>query len=335
MKSVFVIAEAGVNHNGRLDLAFQLIDVAVNAGADAVKFQTFQSRKEISRYCEKAEYQKAASERPESLLEMAIRLELDDDAHRQLFAYCGRKGILFLSSPFEADSIDFLDRLGVGIMKVSSGQVTNLPFLRKIGALRKEIILSTGMATLAEVKTALEVLIAMGTPKEAITVLHCTTAYPTPFEDVNLRAMVTLRDAFGVTVGYSDHTLGIEVAVAAVALGARVIEKHFTLDRSMEGPDHQASLEPAELAAMVAVIRNIEKAMGDGIKRPAPSEEVNTPIARRSIVAARPIKKGEVFSAETITVKSPATGLSPMLWDRVLGQTAKRDFDEDQPIELE
>jgi N,N'-diacetyllegionaminate synthase len=334
MKPVFIIAEAGVNHNGSLDLALQMVDVAVRAGADAVKFQTFKSTKEISKHAEKAEYQKTSTGTAESFLDMAIKLELDEAAHRRLLAYCQERGIMFLSSPFETDSIDFLDALGLDVMKVSSGQVTNLPFLRHIGALKKQIILSTGMATLEEVKTAIEVLVAAGTVRDAISVLHCTTAYPTPFEDVNLRAMLTMRDAFGLPVGYSDHTLGIEVPIAAVAMGAVIIEKHFTLDRRMEGPDHSASLEPDELVAMVTAIRHIEVAMGDGVKRPARSEGANTPLARRSIVAARFIKKGEVFSADAITVKSPATGLSPMRWDDVIGAVAKHDFEEDQVIEL-
>ena len=334
MTPVFIIAEAGVNHNGSLDLALQMVDVAVRAGADAVKFQTFKSTKEISKHAEKAEYQKTTTGTAESFLDMAIKLELDEAAHRRLLAYCRERGIMFLSSPFEKDSIDFLNALGLGMMKVSSGQVTNLPFLRHIGGLKKQIILSTGMATLEEVKTAIEVLVAAGTARDAISVLHCTTAYPTPFEDVNLRAMLTMRDAFGLPVGYSDHTLGIEVPIAAVAMGARIIEKHFTLDRGMEGPDHSASLEPDELAAMVTAIRHIELAMGDGVKRPARSEGANTPLARRSIVAARFIKKGEVFSADAITVKSPATGLSPMRWDDVIGAVAKQDFEEDQVIEL-
>ena len=334
MRNVFVIAEAGVNHNGRLDLALKMVDVAAASGADAVKFQTFKSHKEISKFCEKAEYQKSASGAGESLLDMAVKLELDEGAHRELLAHCRAKDILFLSSPFEAESIDFLDRLGMQIIKVPSGQITNLPYLRKVGALGKTLILSTGMASLEEVSAALGVLMTAKTKKEDIIVLHCTTAYPTPADEVNLRAMLTMRDRFGVRVGYSDHTLGIEVPIAAVAVGAEVIEKHFTLDKRMEGPDHSASLEPDELRAMVAAIRKIEASLGDGVKRSSPSEEINKPIARRSIVAARNVKKGEVFSEETITVKSPANGLSPMLWDAVIGQTAKRDFDEDQAIEL-
>lgn len=334
MNNIFVIAEAGVNHNGQLALALRMVDAAVMSGADAVKFQTFKSHKEISKYAEKAEYQKETTGSSESLLEMAVKLELDEESHRQLLNYCKKKGILFLSSPFESDSIDFLNGLGIDIFKISSGQIANLPFLRKIGRLKKQIILSTGMATLEEIEETMNILIAMGTRKENITILHCTTAYPTPFEDVNLNAMITIREKFGVKVGYSDHTLGIEVPIAAVAMGAQVIEKHFTLDKNMEGPDHRASLEPDELKAMVCAIRNVEKAMGDGIKRCAPSEEVNKQVARRSIVAARRINKGEIFSEDSITVKSPAIGLSPMVWDNVVGKIAKTDFEEDQAIEL-
>jgi N,N'-diacetyllegionaminate synthase len=332
--NVFVIAEAGVNHNGRLDLAIELVDVAVRAGADAVKFQTFKSEKEISRFAEKAEYQKVTSGAEESLLDMAKRLELDDDAHRHLLSYCNEQKIQFMSTPFETESIDFLVALGLETLKISSGQVDNLPFLRYIGGLGKRLILSTGMATLDEVEAALGLLATAGTPRERITVLHCTTAYPTPVEAVNLRAMVTMRDALGVDVGYSDHTLGTEVSVAAVALGAVCIEKHFTLDRAMEGPDQSASLEPDELRSLVEQIRNVERALGDGIKRASSAEEENRVVARRSIVAAIPIGKGEVLSEGSITVKSPATGLSPMEWDNVIGKIAKRDFEVDQPIEL-
>ncbi len=334
MQRVFVIAEAGVNHNGRLDLALQMIDIAAECGADAVKFQTFKSQNEISKYAEKAEYQKETTGANESMLDMAIKLELDEDAHHRLLDHCRTRGIQFMSSPFESWSIAFLDALGLEVLKIPSGQVDNLPYLRQIGALRKTLILSTGMSTIEEVEQAIEVLVAAGTPKKDMTILQCTTAYPTPLEDVNLRAMLTMRDRLGVRVGYSDHTLGIEVPIAAVALGAEVIEKHFTLDKAMEGPDHRASLDPGELKAMVVAIRGIEKALGDGIKRPLPSEEVNKPAVRRSIVAARSIKKGDVFTPEVITVKSPAIGLSPMAWDSVLGRRAKRDFEEDQLIEL-
>lgn len=334
MKKVFIIAEAGVNHNGRLDLAMQMVDVAAECGADAVKFQTFKSENEISKYAEKAEYQKISSGEKETLLAMARRLELDEDAHRALVRHCAKRNILFLSSPFESWSIAFLAKLGVSLIKIPSGQVDNLPYLRQVGALKKPIILSTGMATMDEVQAALDILVESGTRRDDITVLHCTTAYPTPFEDVNLKAMVTMRDELDVKVGYSDHTMGIEVPVAAVAMGATVIEKHFTLDRAMEGPDQAASLNPSELKAMVAAIRNIERAVGDGVKQPSASELANTPIARRSIVAVRPIRKGEIFAQDMITVKSPANGLSPMLWDSVIGQVAKRDFEEDRPIEL-
>lgn len=334
MQKIFVIAEAGVNHNGRLDLALRMIDIAADCGADAVKFQTFKSENEISKCAQKAEYQKETTGTDESLLDMAIKLELDEEAHRRLIGHCRTRGIQFLSSPFESWSIAFLDSLGLQVLKIPSGQVDNLPYLRQIGALRKSLILSTGMSTLDEVAQAIDVLVGAGTRKSDITVLHCTTAYPTPFEDVNLRAMLTMRDRLGVRVGYSDHTPGIEVPTAAAALGAEVIEKHFTLDKTMEGPDHRASLDPGELKAMVSAVRAIEKALGDGVKRSLPSEEINRPIARRSIVAARRIGKGELITAECITVKSPATGLSPMVWDTVVGQNAKRDFEVDQLIEL-
>lgn len=334
MSKVFIIAEAGVNHNGQLDLAIEMVDIAAEAGADSVKFQTFKSELEITSAAEKADYQKLTSGDGESLLAMAKKLELSDSDHLYLRDYCISKNILFLSTPFESRSIDFLDSLGMPIFKVSSGQVTNLPFLRKIGRLRKELIVSTGMATMEEIGEALNILVAAGTEKEKITLLHCTTAYPTPYDDANLLAMHTIRNAYGVKVGYSDHTLGIEVPIAAVALGASVIEKHFTLSCNMEGPDHKASIEPRELIQMVSSIRNIEKALGDGLKIPKSSEIVNTQVARRCIVANRLIKKGEIISEESITVKSPATGLSPMLWDSVVGSVAIKDFEYEQAIEI-
>jgi N,N'-diacetyllegionaminate synthase len=329
----FIIAEAGVNHNGSLEMAFQLIDAAVAAGADAVKFQTFKAEKVISANAPKAGYQKDTTGSDESQLEMAKKLELDETAHIQLYQYCQHKGIQFLSTPFDLESIDLLYRLGLDIFKIPSGEITNLPYLRKLGALKKRLIVSTGMAELGEIEDALDVLTATGTPIENITVLHCNTEYPTPFEDVNLRAMLTIRNAFpGISVGYSDHTLGIEVAVAAVALGAAVLEKHFTLDRNLPGPDHRASLEPDELKAMVQAIRNIEKALGNGIKRPSPSEVQNKPIARKSLVATQPIKAGELFSTDNITAKRPGVGISPMRWDEVLGQAAQKDYEKDDLI---
>ena len=332
MNRVFIIAEAGVNHNGKLELAYKLVDAAVKAGAEAVKFQTFKPEKVVSKFAEKAEYQKETTGLAESQLDMIKKLNLGYDAFVDLKKYCDKKGIIFLSSPFDLDSIEFLDQLGLNIFKVPSGEITNLPYLQKLGLLNKQVIMSTGMADLKEVKEALEVLISCGTDKEGITILHCNTEYPTPFDDVNLKAMLTIRDELSVRVGYSDHTPGIEVPVAAVALGAEVIEKHFTLDKNMEGPDHRASLEPDELKSMVSAIRNIEKAMGDGIKRPSPSELKNKPIARKSIVAARNIRKGEPFTEENLTVKRPGTGISPMRWDEIIEQKAERDYKADELI---
>jgi len=329
----FIIAEAGVNHNGSLDMALQLIDVAVAAGADAVKFQTFKAEEVIAVHAPKADYQQETTGSDESQLEMVKKLELDETAHISLNKHCGHKGIQFLSTPFDLKSIDLLNRLGLEIFKIPSGEITNLPYLRKLGALQKRLILSTGMANLGEIEAALDVLAEYGTPVKNITVLHCNTEYPTPYEDVNLRAMLTIGNAFpGISVGYSDHTRGIEVPIAAVAMGATVIEKHFTLDRNLTGSDHKASLTPDELKAMVQAIRNIEKALGDGIKRPSPSEVKNKPIARKSLVAARPIKEGELFSADNITAKRPGAGISLMRWDEVLGQAARKDYEKDDLI---
>ncbi len=333
-KKVFIIAEAGVNHNGSVKIAKELINVAREAGADAVKFQTGKADKCISRFAPKAEYQKKSTGEGESQLQMARKSELDKETHQELINDCRKKGIMFLSTPFDLESIDLLNDLGLKTLKIPSGEITNLPYLRKIGSLRKKIIMSTGMANLEEIKAALDILTGSGTPKENITVLHCNTEYPTPFEDVNLLAMLTIKDAFKVNVGYSDHTLGIEVPIAAVALGASVIEKHFTLDRNMEGPDHKASLEPPELKAMVKAIRNIEKIFGDGIKKPSPSESKNKDIARKSIVAVREIKKGEILTEENITAKRPGIGVSPMEWDKIIGKVAKRYFERDEVIEL-
>ena len=332
MNKTFIIAEAGVNHNGSLEIAFQLIDVAVAAGADAVKFQTFKAEKIIAVNAPKAGYQTITTSSDETQLEMVNRLELDETAHDQLYHYCRQRNIQFLSSPFDLESIDLLHRLGLEIFKIPSGEITNLPYLKKLGALNKRLILSSGMADLSEIEEALAVLTQVGTPLENITILHCNTEYPTPFKDVNLRAMLTIGCAFGVAVGYSDHTNGIEVAIAAVALGADVLEKHFTLDRNLPGPDHRASLEPDELKAMVQAIRNIEKALGDGIKRPSPSEVKNKSVVRKSLVASRPIKTGELFSADNITAKRPGTGISPMRWDEVIGRPAKADYERDDLI---
>lgn len=328
----FIIAEAGVNHNGSIDLAKQMIDVALEAGADAVKFQTFKSENLVSKNAPKADYQKVSTGSSESQFEMIKRLELDENAHKILFAYCREKSIQFLSSPFDLDSIDLLNKLGMEIFKVPSGEITNLPYLRKIGGLNKKVIMSTGMADLKEVEDALDVLKNSGTELKNITVLHCNTEYPTPIENANLQAMLTISQTFGVSSGYSDHTLGIEVAIAAVALGANVIEKHFTLDKNMEGPDHKASLEPDELKAMVHAIRNIENALGNGIKKASPSELKNKPIVRKSIVAACDIQKGEIFTKKNIIVKRPGTGISPMRWDEIVGKTSTKDYHEDDLI---
>lgn len=334
MNKVFIIAEAGVNHNGSVDIAKKMIDVAAAAGVDAVKFQTFKAEKVISRYAPKAEYQKATTGEADSQMEMVKALELDYNQHVDLLNYCREKGIPFLSTPFDLESIDLLNSLGLETFKIPSGEITNLPYLRKVGKLQKSIILSTGMAEMEEIEDALTVLVGAGTAKEKITVLHCNTEYPTPYEDVNLLAMHSIKKAFGVNVGYSDHTLGIEVPIAAVALGATVIEKHFTLDKTMSGPDHKASLEPDALIAMVRAIRNIEKALGDGVKKPSASEIKNKPIARKSIVAAKAIKCGETFNKENITAKRPGIGISPMNWDRVVGKKAIRNFKEDELIEI-
>jgi len=330
---VTIIAEAGVNHNGSLKLAKKLIEAAVAAKADFVKFQTFVTENCITKYTEKAEYQLSMTNKNETQFEMVKKLELDRTAHEELIKHCENKGIRFLSTAFDQDSIDLLEELNIPLYKIPSGEITNLPYLRYIGRMGKPFIMSTGMATLDEVRVALNVLLSTGTEKDQVTVLHCNTEYPTPMEDVNLKAMLSLRDELGVAVGYSDHTLGIEIPIAAVALGATVIEKHFTLDRTLPGPDHRASLEPLELKAMVTAIRNIEKAMGDGVKKPSPSEAKNKPIARKSIVAKKPIKKGELFSEDNLTVKRPGTGISPMEWDVVLGKTADREYELDNLIQ--
>lgn len=333
-KGVFIIAEAGVNHNGDIRLAKKLIDVAAKAGADAVKFQTFKAKNIVSAYAEKANYQKETTGTEENQLQMIRKLELDYKAHQELIDYCNTKKILFLSSPFDLESIQLLHDLGLPIFKIPSGEITNLPYLEEIGKYNKQVILSTGMATLDEVKQALQIVIQSGTAKENICILQCNTEYPTLYGDVNLRAMDTLKETLNVAVGYSDHTRGIEVPIAATALGARVIEKHFTLDRNMPGPDHRASLEPDELKAMVSAIRNIELALGHGRKEPSESEIKNRDIARKSIVANTSIKKGDIFSEKNMTVKRPGTGISPMHWYQVIGKTAKQDFNPDELIEL-
>jgi N,N'-diacetyllegionaminate synthase len=333
MTKTFIIAEAGVNHNGDIELAKQLIDAAAEAGADLVKFQTFNADRLVTRTAQKADYQNKSTDSKESQHEMLRRLELTAEMHIELIEHCATRNIGFFSTGFDIESIDLLVSLGQDHFKVPSGEITNLPYLRHIGRLGKAVILSTGMATMGEIEAAIEVLEQAGTARENITVLHCTTEYPTPMAEVNLRAMQSIHIAFGVKIGYSDHTSGIEVAIAAVALGARVIEKHFTLDRNLPGPDHKASLEPQELKAMVTAIRNIEIALGDGIKRLTPSEARNKPVARKSLVASQTIKAGEIFSEQNITSKRPGTGISPMRWDEIIGRTALRDFAADELIE--
>jgi len=332
MKRVFIIAEAGVNHNGSIELAKRLIDVASDSGADAVKFQTFKAEKLVSKNAQKADYQKETTDKTESQFDMIKKLELDLDTHKELIAYCDEKNIMFLSTPFDHDSIELLSDLGLEIFKIPSGEITNLPYLRHIGQLKKKVILSTGMANIGEIEDALDVLVIAGTQKENITILHANTMYPTPMEDVNLKAMVTIGNTFDIAFGYSDHTLGIEVDIAAVAMGASCIEKHFTLDKTMEGPDHKASLEPDELKAMIKAIRNIELALGGSIKKPSKSEIPNMQVARKSIVASCHIKKGEVLSEKNITVKRPGNGINPMRWDEVMGTVASKDYNEDELI---
>ncbi|WP_379970592.1 N-acetylneuraminate synthase [Ectobacillus sp. sgz5001026] len=329
---VYIIAEAGVNHNGDLEFAKKLIEKAKEAGADCIKFQTFVSKNIVSKNACKADYQKQQTSVDESQLAMLRKLELSFNDFIELKEYCKVCRIEFLSTPFDFDSIDFLKNLDMAIWKVPSGEITNLPYLIKIAKTHKPIIMSTGMSTMDEIQAAMSVLQDNGCGE--VTLLHCTTEYPAPYSDVNLNAMQTLREKFNVPVGYSDHTKGIEISVAAVAKGATVIEKHFTLDRNMEGPDHRASLEPQELKAMVTAIRNVEVALGDGVKQPSQSEIKNMEIARKSIVAAKNIRCGEVLTEDNLTVKRPGNGISPMRWFEVLGQTAVRDFEEDELIEI-
>jgi N,N'-diacetyllegionaminate synthase len=332
MDKVFIIAEAGVNHNGDINIAKKLVDAAVGAGADAVKFQTFRAEKLVCRDAKKAAYQMETTDRSESQLDMLKKLELTPAMHEELIAYCKKKEIMFLSSPFDIESLEYLVQLGMEVIKIPSGEITNYPYLKAVGETGKKVIISSGMSTLAEARAAVKVLKDHGS--RDITMLHCNTQYPTPYEDVNLKAMLTLRDELGIEVGYSDHTKGIEVPIAAAALGAVVVEKHFTLDRNMEGPDHKASLEPDELKAMVAAIRNIEKALGNGIKEPSKSEKRNIEIVRKSIVAKCDISKGELFTEDNLTTKRPGTGISPMRWNDVVGRIATKNFKEDDLIEL-
>ncbi|QOY54084.1 N-acetylneuraminate synthase [Candidatus Sulfurimonas marisnigri] len=330
--SAFIIAEAGVNHNGSIELAKKLIDVAVEAGVDAVKFQTFKAENLVSKNAQKAEYQKQTTDSQESQFDMIKKLELDVETHKELISYCNSKNIMFLSTPFDHDSIDLLNDLGLEIFKIPSGEITNLPYLRKIGSLKKQVILSTGMADIGEIEDALDILIDAGTVKENITVLHANTMYPTPMEDVNLKAMQTIGSTFDVSYGYSDHTLGIEVDIAAVALGATVIEKHFTLDNNMEGPDHKASLEPDELNSMVKTIRNIELALGSSVKKPSNSEKPNIQVVRKSIVAKTVVNKGEIFTENNLAVKRPGNGICPMRWNEVVGLVSTKNYQEDELI---
>lgn len=332
MKKVIIIAEAGVNHNGRMDLAKKLIDVAADSGADYVKFQTFKTELAISKNAQKADYQQQNTGNSESQFDMVKKLELGFDQFIELKKYSEVKGIKFLSTGFDLPSMAFLNSLDLDLFKIPSGEITNLPYLRLIGSYNKPIYLSTGMSNLKEIEAALQVLETSGTNRLKISILHANTEYPTPFEDVNLNVLSALKTNFELPIGYSDHTPGIEVPIAAVAMGAEIIEKHFTLDKTMDGPDHVASLEPHELKAMVSAIRHIEKAMGGSIKQASPSEEKNKDIARKSIVALKPIKKGEQLTESNLGVKRPGNGLSPMLWDTILGQKAIKDFDEDELI---
>ena len=333
MRHTIIIAEAGVNHNGNMDIAKRLIDAAADAGVDYVKFQTFKTENLVSFNAPTAEYQKAVTQET-SQYAMLKRLELNEQQHIELIEYCNKKGVKFLSTAFDMDSIDLLESLNLDLWKIPSGEITNYPYLARIAATGKPIIMSTGMCDTSDINNALDALIENGATKESITLLHCNTQYPTPYEDVNLLAMNTIKSDYGLATGYSDHTQGIEIPVAAVALGACVIEKHFTLDRNMEGPDHKASLEPAELKKMVEAIRIVEQALGSASKTVSPSEAQNKSIARKSIVAKRNIHKGETLTEDNITVKRPGNGISPMKWREVIGTPATRDFAPDEPIEM-
>ncbi len=332
---ITIIAEAGVNHNGDINIAKNLIDAAAIAGVDYVKFQTFKTENTVSKFAQKADYQKENTGTKGSQFDMIKKLELDKHTHIELISYCQTKKVKFLSTAFDLDSIDTLRGLGINIWKIPSGEITNLPYLRKIGKQKQEVIMSTGMANLCEIEDALDVLEKAGTLRKNITILHCNTEYPTPMVDVNLNAMNTIKNAFKTNVGYSDHTLGIEIPIAAAALGATVIEKHFTLDKTMEGPDHKASLEPNELVLMVKAIRNIEIAMGSGIKKTSKSEGKNKHIARKSIVTAKFIKNGDILNDNNVTIKRPGNGISPMMWDNIIGRRANRNFNEDELINWE
>ena len=334
MLRTLIIAEAGVNHNGDLGLAKKLIDVAKNAGVDYVKFQVGIPEFIVSRFAEKADYQKNTTGEAGNQLDMIRKISLTFDEHRQLMTYCEKVGVKYLCTPFDLPSIDFLDSCGMSFWKIPSGEISNFPYLRKIGQTGKPVILSTGMADVQEIHEAIDVLTKYGTLLNEIVLLHCTTEYPAPKNEVNLKAIETMHNEFGLRIGYSDHTEGIEIPIAAVAMGACVIEKHFTLNRAMEGPDHKASIEPDELIQMVKNIRNVEGALGDGLKEACESEKKNLKIARKSIVAAQNIGSGEIFTEDNITVKRPGSGISPMRWEEVLGKTAKRAFQPDELIEL-
>lgn len=334
MSKVLIIAEAGVNHNGSLDLAKKLVNEGKKAGVDMVKFQLAIPELLVSRTAKMAEYQIANTGKEESQLEMLKNISLTFDEHKELMKYCQDNGVTYLCTPFDLPSIDFLHANGHNTWKIPSGEITNFPYLRKIASFNGDVIMSTGMCSLQDIECALNTLVQHGQNKSKITLLHCNTEYPTPYQDVNLKAMLEIGEKFGVKIGYSDHTKGIEVPIAAVALGATVIEKHFTLDRNMEGPDHKASLEPDELKAMVCAIRNIEQALGSGHKTISESERKNIEIARKSIVAACPIKTGELLTEDNLTVKRPGNGISPMRWNEILGKRAIRNFEEDEQIEL-
>lgn len=331
---VIIIAEAGVNHNGNYELAKQLVIKAKEAGVDYVKFQTAKPELVISKFAEMAEYQKVNTGKVESQLEMCKKIHLKLEDYKPLKAFCEEVGVKFISTPFDLVSIDVLEELDMDFWKVPSGEVTNYPYLVKIAKTHRPVVMSTGMCEVDEVRAAVDVLLENGLTRDQISLLHCNTEYPTPFQDVNLAAMIDLASELGLSVGYSDHTVGIEVPIAAVAMGARVIEKHFTLDHNMEGPDHKASLEPDELKKMVDSIRNIEKAIGDGKKHVSDSERKNIAIARKSIIAARNIKKGELLTEDNLTVKRPGNGINPMRWNEIVGKIAVRDFVEDELIEL-
>jgi len=335
MNKTIIIAEAGVNHNGDIETAKRLIDVAADAGVDYVKFQTFKANKIVTKQAKRADYQNKNTKDVDTQYEMLKKLELNEDSHHLLIKYCNQKGIKFLSTGFDLDSLEFLNKIGIRLAKIPSGEITNYPYLKKVAQLYSEVILSTGMSDMDDINKALAILLKFGVKKENITILHCNTEYPTPMSDVNLKAMLHIQTELNVKIGYSDHTLGIEVPIAAVALGARVIEKHFTLDRNLPGPDHRASLEPNELKSMVNSIRNIEKALsGSGIKEPSKSELKNKQIIRKSIIALKPITKGEIFNNRNIGTKRPGTGISPMKWESVIGQVSKNNFEQDELISL-